>query len=764
MKKALLPVKKSCGIEKQITDKEGLVKLLRWHFGHSDFRGKQFEAIQAILSGRDCFCLMPTGGGKSMCYQIPALAKPGIVLVVSPLIALMENQVTALKEKGIAAEFLSSTQTTHVKSKIHEDLDSGKPSTRLLYVTPELIATSGFMSKLAKIHARGLLNIIAIDEAHCISSWGHDFRPSYRKLSSLRTHLPDVPILALTATAVPKVQKDVIESLCLRSPLVLKCSFNRPNIYYEVRYKDLLENVYSDLSSLLKSSGDVCAIVYCLERAACDNLAAHLSKHGISCAAYHAGLNNKLRSSVLDDWISSKTQVVIATVAFGQPYSFRMGIDRKDVRLVCHFNIPKSMEGFYQESGRAGRDQLPSKSILYYGVDDRKKMEFIISNAENKKGQPSGSQEGSSKKSLADFKLMVEYCEGSGCRRKKILENFGEQVPSSVCKKTCDACKHPYQVSQYLEKLATVAAGRQRSGLSQIIMSSSNDMVSGKQMSEFWNRDDEASCSDEEISDSEGNTCNLKHLFGENNAWNLDDISVFVITNLCTLLADGMEDAKSVVAQSKFTRRAGLNEKMELLERAEEKYYGNQNQQLNKPDKNAITEAHRDASRKRLTDSMKQANQRLGNLPIDIEASASFLEKECFNKYGKSGKTFYYSQVASTVRWLSTTTASDLTTRLGTATTMSPMPVNTPVLTPPVAEQMPTPETELHGIAAAVESGSSSATTPPTVHPSASTPLPPIPSFSQFVNRNKSIPNSHSRSSQNSHSPNIKRQRKKYEH
>uniref|UniRef100_A0A2P2JLT2 DNA 3'-5' helicase n=1 Tax=Rhizophora mucronata TaxID=61149 RepID=A0A2P2JLT2_RHIMU len=231
--------------KKKIRGREALVKLLRWHFGHSDFRGKQLQAIQAVLSGGDCFCLMPTGGGKSMCYQIPALAAPaGIVVVVSPLIALMESQVMALKEKGIAAEFLSSTQTSHVKNKIHEDLNSGKPSTRLLYATPELIATPAFMSKLTKIHARGLLNLIAIDEAHCISTWGHDFRPSYRNLSSLRSHLPDVPILALTATAVPKVQKDVIQSLCLREPLVLKSSFNRPNIYYEGRFCSLISGNY----------------------------------------------------------------------------------------------------------------------------------------------------------------------------------------------------------------------------------------------------------------------------------------------------------------------------------------------------------------------------------------------------------------------------------------------------------------------------------------------------------------------------------------
>ncbi|EPS63506.1 hypothetical protein M569_11279, partial [Genlisea aurea] len=226
MNKSTLPLQTLCGSDKQIVTKESLVKLLRWHFGHSNFRGKQLEAVQAVLSGRDCFCLMPTGGGKSICYQIPALAKQGIVLVVCPLIALMENQVMALKGKGIAAEYLSSSQNIELKNKIYDDLGSGKPSLRLLYVTPELIATPGFMVKLKKVHSRGLLHLIAIDEAHCISTWGHDFRPSYRKLSSLRNHLPAVPILALTATAVPKVQEDIIGSLCLRNPLVLKSSFN----------------------------------------------------------------------------------------------------------------------------------------------------------------------------------------------------------------------------------------------------------------------------------------------------------------------------------------------------------------------------------------------------------------------------------------------------------------------------------------------------------------------------------------------------------
>jgi len=257
------------------------------------------------------------------------------------------------------------------------------------------------MAKLKKLYHRGLLGLIAIDEAHCISTWGHDFRPSYRKLSSLRKQFPDIPLLALTATAVPKVQKDVISSLCLQNPLILRASFNRPNIFYEVRYKDLLDDVYSDISNLLKSSGNVCSIIYCLERAACDDLSMHLSQQGVSSAAYHAGLNSKVRSSVLDDWLSSRTQVVVATVAFG------MGIDRQDVRIVCHFNLPKSMESFYQESGRAGRDQQPSRSVLYYGLDDRRRMEFILRNTKTKKSQSSSSSNELSEKALVDFSQVL---------------------------------------------------------------------------------------------------------------------------------------------------------------------------------------------------------------------------------------------------------------------------------------------------------------------------------------------------------------------
>ncbi|KAK2395824.1 RECQ helicase L2 [Trifolium repens] len=523
--------------------------------------------------------------------------------------------------------------------------------------------------------------------------------PSYRKLSNLRSHLPDVPILALTATAAPKVQKDVVESLRMQNALILKTSFNRPNIYYEVRYKDLLEDAYADLSDRLKSMGDVCAIIYCLERSMCDDLSGHLSQRGISCAAYHAGLNNKMRTSVLEDWISSKTKVVVATVAFGY------GIDRKDVRIVCHFNIPKSMEAFYQESGRAGRDQLPSTSLLYYGVDDRKRMEFILRNSGSKKSQSSSSQEEPTRMSLTAFNQMVEYCEGSGCRRKMILESFGEQVTASLCGKTCDSCRHPNIVSRNLEDLTAACALRQKGG-SRVFITSSTDAIDGQQLSEFWNRDDKISGSEEDISDSD---------------------------------TDGNEVVNNL-ARSKVQFRLGVNEKLNLLQRAEENYYRNENanRQSNKVDKNAISDALREASRQRLQNALKQAQQRLDDFKVEMETSASLLEDECYKKYGKTGKSFYYSQVASTIRWLTTTSSVDLMNRLRAIDASTSLNVFSeaehPVTPPPASDPCTKEETSNE-----IPDNAVTETIPCDVPMESSydTNLPPIPSFAEFVNSKK---------------------------
>ncbi|GER36184.1 ATP-dependent DNA helicase Q1 [Striga asiatica] len=700
MSKSPLPLQNVPGAEKHVIKKEALVKLLRWHFGYPDFRGKQLEAIEAVLSGRDCFCLMPTGGGKSMCYQIPALAKQGIVLVVSPLIALMENQVSALKEEGIAAEYLSSTLTVKAKNEVYENLDMGKPSLRLLYVTPELIATSGFMAKLRKIHGRGLLNLIAIDEAHCVSTWGHDFRPSYRKLSSLRNHLPSVPVLALTATAAPKVQEDVIVSLCLQNPLVLKSSFNRPNIYYEVRYKDLMDNPYSDICNYLKSCGNICAIIYCLERAACDELAVHLSKHGISSA----GLNSKLRSSVLDDWISSKTQVVVATVAFGHvevdkfscgfPWVLLLSVMLIRIRMVCNgsFILEKVLIGRMLELFAiliSPSLWSPStRSQVELAVINCLLKEFILNKAANNKSQSSSSEDVSSKKPLSDFREMVEYCEGSGCRRKKILKSFGEEVTSSFCAKSCDACKHPNVVSKYLEDLTSATATRHRNGSSRIYMSSASAFSGEEQYSEFWNRDDEESASEEDISDSD----------------------------------DPVELAKRVALKNKSSEPR-MSERMELLQRAEDNYYRTtniQDKKLNKSDKNSISENLRKSSKQRLLNTFNQYQTRFTNLQIDFSSCADAIESECHKKYEKSGKSFYLSQMASTVRWLSKATPDELKVKLDTISKKSVEVIT--VLAPEISREQ---EKETQDSIKPVSSVARD------------TLRPQILSFSEFVNRRK---------------------------
>ncbi|KAL8503171.1 hypothetical protein ACS0TY_022061 [Phlomoides rotata] len=375
----------------------------------------------------------------------------------------------------------------------------------------------------------------------------------------------------------------------------------------------------------------------------------------------------------------------------------RMGIDRKDVRVVCHYNIPKSMEGFYQESGRAGRDQLPSRSLLYYGVDDRRKMEFILGNAARKKPHSSNLEESSSKKSLSDFHKMIEYCEQSVCRRKKILECFGEEASASLCAKTCDVCRHPNIVSKYLEDLRSVAIFQHRNGSSRIYISSTSDCNDGGQFSEFWNRDDEASGSEEDISDSD----------------------------------DAVEVARSKPVSSK----SSLSERMESLEQAEENYYRsktNQDKQVNKVNKNSIFGTLRESGKQRLLNAMKQNQCLLSNLKINfVTSAAETLENECYKKYEKSGKSFYLSQMASMVRWLSAATPDELSERLGSTVKMSSEDVKSEVncLSPSIS--LVTIQVDQEKVDCIIKSSSSA--------PDQNIEPPPILSFSEFINRRKAV-------------------------
>lgn len=356
------------------------------------------------------------------------------------------------------------------------------------------------------------------------------------------------------------------------------------------------------------------------------------------------------------------------------------------------------MESFYQESGRAGRDQLPSRSLLYYGMNDRRRMEFILSNAASKKPHPSSFDEDSSKKSQADFRQMIEYCEESGCRRKKILGTFGEQATASLCAKSCDACKHPNMVSKYLEELTSIATGH-RNGSSRIFMSSASDFYDAEQFSEFWNREDDGSASEEHISDSD----------------------------------DAVEVAKSVARSSKLSDWR-LDDRMESLQRAEENYYRKHNHdKAHKADKNSISETLRESGKQRLLNALKQYQHRLSSLQMDIEESANTLENECYKKYGKSGKSFYLSQMANTMRWLSTASPNELSNRLGTTTADAPSDATLPKpnISSPPSSHINTAVTQVKEVKPG-NSTRSNSTLPGE---------PPILSFSEFINSQKSRDN-----------------------
>ncbi len=391
-------------------------ELLRQHFGYDEFRPLQEEIIRTALAGQDCFVVMPTGGGKSLCYQLPTLAHGGLTLVVSPLIALMKDQVDGLNENGIPALSINSAMTVWEQQDAFARIRSGE--VRIVYAAPERCTRSDFGALLRELPVR----LIAIDEAHCVSEWGHEFRPHYRALSVLRQWLPGVPMIALTATATDRVRNDIITHLGLESARQFAASFNRPNLSYSIIPK---KSAFEKICRILDSRRDASAIIYCFSRRNAEALAARLRANGISALPYHAGLSPSLRRETQEKFIRDEVPVIVATIAFG------MGIDKPDVRIVIHADMPKSIEGYYQETGRAGRDGMPSECVLFYSGQDRTKHLFFINQIEDDHVRS---------RVRAQLDAMTALCESHVCRRAALLRYFGEAVADLTCG-SCDTCR-----------------------------------------------------------------------------------------------------------------------------------------------------------------------------------------------------------------------------------------------------------------------------------------------------------------------------------
>ncbi len=394
-----------------------LLPLLKRYFGFTSFRPLQEEIIRDALAGKDVFALLPTGGGKSLCFQLPALAREGLTVVVSPLIALMKDQVDAMQASGVAATFLNSSLEPDEARKRLRGLHNGE--FRLLYVAPERLMLSGFISDLQRWN----INLIAVDEAHCISEWGHDFRPEYRQLAELRDHLPNVPLMALTATATERVREDIVKHLRLRESLTYVASFNRPNLTYRVLAKS---KAYDQTLAFVRERPQESGIVYCQSRKSAEMVADRLSADGVKARAYHAGLDQKERARNQELFLRDEVRVICATIAFG------MGINKSNVRFVIHYDLPKNIEGYYQETGRAGRDGLPSECVLLFSVGDVvKQMQFIDEKNEQEQ-----------KIAREQLQQMVHYAECAVCRRAELLRYFGEESAEEDCG-GCDNCLSP---------------------------------------------------------------------------------------------------------------------------------------------------------------------------------------------------------------------------------------------------------------------------------------------------------------------------------
>ena len=439
------------------------VLLLKTHFGFDQFRPLQEEIIDCVISGKDAFVLMPTGGGKSLCFQLPALMMPGVTVVISPLIALMKDQVDALKANGIPAEFINSTLTRPEIDQIQAEARRG--NIKILYAAPERLILPEFQLFLKTI----TVSLIAIDESHCISEWGHDFRPDYRNLIMLRNIFPEVPAMALTATATKKVREDIICQLSLAKAKIFISSFNRPNLSYAVLPK---KNSYDQLINLLREQQHESAIIYCFSRKDTEHLAADLRQEGFKALPYHAGLESEARRTNQEKFIRDEAQIIVATIAFG------MGIDKPDIRLVIHYHLPKSIEGYYQETGRAGRDGLPSQCVLFYSYADTIKQQYFIRQIEN---------EAERKNAYRKLDQMVEYCELTTCRRHYLLAYFGEDYQHEKCG-GCDICLSPKKeidatiISQKI--MSAIIRTGQRFGINYII-----DVLHGAKNKKIIERD-----------------------------------------------------------------------------------------------------------------------------------------------------------------------------------------------------------------------------------------------------------------------------------
>ena len=404
---------------------------LKKYFGYDSFRGKQEEVIQSVMSGKNTFVIMPTGAGKSLCFQLPALLMEGTALVISPLIALMKNQVDQLSAFGIEAGFLNSSMNRGDYEAVKEKVLN--KTLKLLYVAPESLVKQEIVDflKQAKV------SFLAIDEAHCISEWGHDFRPEYRRIKEIMAQIGQVPIIALTATATPKVRTDILHNLQVTDANVFITSFNRENLYYEIRPKVNAKAATTEIIKYIKSQGEKSGIIYCLSRRKVEELAEILNVNAIKAVPYHAGLDTSTRSRHQDMFLNEDIQVVVATIAFG------MGIDKPDVRFVIHYDVPKSIESYYQETGRSGRDGLEGNCILFYDFNDIVKLEKFM------KDKPVSEKE-SGKHLLYE---MAAFAESGTCRRKLMLHYFGEKYDESRCDRMCDNCRYPketYEASKWI--------------------------------------------------------------------------------------------------------------------------------------------------------------------------------------------------------------------------------------------------------------------------------------------------------------------------